>query len=195
MTRGRRVLSRGVRARLGAGLGCVAAAGLVLSACGGGGSSAPTTTGGRPPPTSHATTSSTTDPTAAAVIAAYRAGWAAFANALSDANPEDPRLAATMVDPQLQGVKANLLADQRQGIVGRGTFTLHPKIVSMSASTATVVDCVYSTSVLVYAKTGKPVPPITAPENDGVRSTLVLTGGTWKVHKQTVTDGKCAPGS
>ena len=195
VTRGRRVLSRDVRARLGTALGCVAAAGLVLSACGGGGSSAPSTTAGRRRPTSHATTSSTTDPTAAAVLAAYRAGWAAFANALSDANPEDPRLPATMVDPQLQSVRGNLLADQRQGIVGRGTFTLHPKIVSMSASTVTVVDCVYSTSVLVYAKTGKPVPPITAPENDGVRSALLLTGGTWKVYKQTVTDGKCAPGS
>lgn len=100
-----------------------------------------------------------------------------------------------MVDPQLQSVKANLLADQRQGIVGRGTFTLHPKIVALSASTATVVDCVYSTAVLVYRATGKPVPPVTPPENDGVRATLKLVGGAWKVSKQTVTDGSCAPGS
>ena len=40
-----------------------------------------------------------------------------------------------------------------------------------------------------------PVPPITPPENDGVQATLVLTGGTWKVSKQTVTEGRCAPGS
>ncbi len=100
-----------------------------------------------------------------------------------------------MVDPQLQGVKANLLADQRQGIVGRGTVTLHPKIASLSASTATVVDCAYSTSVLVYAKTGKPVPPVTPRENDGIRATLVLTGGSWKLARQTVTEGTCAPGS
>ena len=129
------------------------------------------------------------------MLAAYRAAWAAFEHAATDANPEDPELAATMVDPQLQGVKANLLADQRQGIVGRGTFTLHPKIVALSATEATVVDCAYSTAVLVYAATGKPVPPVTPPENDGVRSALVLTGGTWKVYKQTVTDGSCAPGS
>ena len=100
-----------------------------------------------------------------------------------------------MVDPQLQSVKANLLADQRQGIVGRGTFTLHPRIVALSATTATVADCAYSTAVLVYSSTGKAVPPITPPENDGVQATLVLTGGTWKVYKQTVTDGSCAPGS
>lgn len=129
------------------------------------------------------------------MLAAYRAGWAAFEQALATANPADPALAATMIDPQLQGVKANLLADQVHGMIGRGAFTLHPKIVSLSASTATVVDCAYSTSVLLYAKTGKPVPPITPPENDGIRAALVFTGGTWKLYKQTVTDGKCAPGS
>ena len=100
-----------------------------------------------------------------------------------------------MVNPQLESVKANLLADQRQGIVGRGTVTLHPKVVAISGSTATVVDCVYSTSELVYEATGKPVPPATAPENDGVRATLDLTGGAWKLAKQTVTEGSCAPGS
>jgi hypothetical protein len=39
------------------------------------------------------------------------------------------------------------------------------------------------------------VPPVTPPENDGVSATLVLSGSTWKVSKQTVTDGTCAPGS
>jgi hypothetical protein len=138
---------------------------------------------------------STADPATAAVVAAYRAGWAAFEHALADANPEDPELAATMVDPELQQVKANLLADQRQGMVGRGTTTLHPKITALLATSATVVDCAYSSAELVYRATGKPVPPVTPPENDGVTSTLVLSGGTWKVSKQIVTDGKCAPGS
>ena len=132
---------------------------------------------------------------ASAVLVAYRAGWAAFEHALANANPEDPELPATMVDPQLQQVKGNLLADQQQGMVGRGTTTLHPKVTALSATSATVVDCAYSTAELVYQATGKPVPPITPPENDGVTSTLVLSGGTWKVSKQIVTDGKCAPGS
>ena len=137
----------------------------------------------------------TTRGSVSAVLAAYRAEWAAFEQALADANPGDPRLAATMVDPQLQSVKANLLADQRQGMVGRGTFTLHPKVTAISATSATVVDCAYSTAELVDKATGKPVPPVTPPENDGVTSTLILTGGSWKVSKQTVTDGKCALGS
>ena len=149
------------------------------------------------PTSSTATTPATsgTSGETAAVLAAYRAGWKAFEQALATANPADPALAATMVDPQLQSVKANLLSDQVHGMVGRGTTTLHPKVVSISATTATVVDCAYSTAELVYARTGKPVPPVTPPENDGVRSTLVLVNGAWKVAKQTVTDGKCAPGS
>jgi hypothetical protein len=166
----------------------VATGSLLVSACGSTPGAASPTARNKP-----ATTTTTLDSTAAAVLAAYRAGWAAFEHALSDANPEDPALAATMIAPQLTGVRANLVADQQQGIVGRGTFTLHPKIASLAATTATVVDCAYSTSVLVYAKSGKPVPPITPPENDGVQATVVLTGGTWKVSKQTVTDGKCAP--
>jgi hypothetical protein len=137
----------------------------------------------------------TTKSSSAAVLSAYRASWTAFEQALADANPNAPTLAATMVDPQLQGVKANLLSDQIHGMIGQGTFTLHPRITSLTATTATVVDCAYSTAELVYKATGKPVPPITPPENDGVTSTVVLTGGVWKVYKQTVTDGSCAPGA
>ena len=181
------------RSRFVIGVLSLAAASLLLAACGGGPASSTATTVRAK--AAKSTPSSTTDPASTAVLAAYRAGWSAFEQALATANPADPALAATMVDPQLQGVKANLLADQRQGMVGRGTFTLHPKIVSISATTATVVDCTYSTAALVYVSTGKPVPPVTPPENDGVRATLVLAGGTWKIAKQTVTDGKCAPGS
>jgi hypothetical protein len=138
---------------------------------------------------------STTSRAGSAVLAAYRASWSAFELALAEANPNAPTLAATMVDPQLQSVKANLLSDQIHGMIGRGTFTLHPKITSLTPTTATVADCAYSTAELVYKATGKPVAPITPPESDGVTSTLVLTGGMWKVYKQTVTDGSCAPAS
>jgi len=169
---------------------------LALSACGSTPSGSPSTTGTKSTTTtSIPATSTTLAPTSVAVLNAYRAGWAAFEHALTTANPSDPELAATMVEPQLQGVKANLFADKRAGMVARGTFTLHPKITALSATTATVVDCAYSTAELIYATSGKPVPPVTPPENDGVRATLVLSGSTWKVYKQTVTEGTCAPGS
>jgi hypothetical protein len=129
------------------------------------------------------------------VLAGYRAASNAFVQALATANPDDPSLAATMVDPELVSVRANLVSDQQKGIIGRGAVTLHPKLVSFSSTMASVIDCIYSTSELVYQATGKPVPPVTPPENDGVTATLVLSGGTWKLSKQTVTEGKCAPDS
>ena len=192
------VSKSGVRRRLGPTgfLMIVAASSLLLAACGAGSGNASHPSSSVPRRTSATKVTSTSDGgTDAAVLAAYRASSAAFEQALATANPADPALAATMIDPQLQSVKANLLADQRQGIVGRGTVTLHPKVIAISGSTATVVDCVYSTSELVYEATGKPVPPVTPPENDGVRATLDLTGGAWKLAKQTVTEGSCAPGS
>lgn len=165
---------------------------MVVSACG---SSTPDAAPPKTTTTDSSATSTTISTQANAVLTAYRAASAAFEQALANANPEDPALTSTMVDPQLQSVKANLLADQRQGIVGRGAVTLHPKVASLSATTASVVDCVYSTTELVYQSTGKPVPPVTPPENDGVNATLVLTSGSWKVSKQIVTDGKCAQGT
>ena len=181
------------RNRLVIGVLSLAAAALLLAACGGGPASSTATTVRAK--AAKSTPSSTTDPASTAVLAAYRAASAAFEQALATANPEDPALAATMVDPQLQSVKANLLADQREGIVGRGSVSLHPKVVAITASTATVVDCAYSTTELVYARTGKPVPPVTPPENDGIRATLDLSNGSWRLAKQTVTEGSCAPGS
>jgi hypothetical protein len=156
-----------------------------------------TTTTTRKPslPAPESTTSTSASPVAAAVLVAYRAEWAAFDQALSTANAFDPSLPATMVDPALQLVQRNLVGDKADGIVGRGTVTVHPRVSQLTATSATVVDCAHSTSELVYASTGKPVPPVTPPENDGVTSTLVLTGGNWKVSEQTVTEGKCAPGS
>ena len=136
----------------------------------------------------------TTTPQEAAVLAAYRAAWTAFEHAGATANAFDPLLPETMIDPVLQQVRRNLIGDKAHGAVARGTFTLHPHILAMTASAATVLDCAYSTSVLVYANTGKQVPPVTGPEYDGIKATLALVGSVWKVSQQAVTEGHCAPG-
>jgi hypothetical protein len=164
-----------------------------LAACGGSGGSVSATHNST---TEHSpSTPPTSSASSAAVLMAYRSSWSAFEHAAAAANPEDPALAATMTGSQLTGVRANFLADQRQGIVGKGSFTLHPKVTELTSSSAHVVDCAYSTAELYYRATGKPVPPITPPENDGVDSTLVESGGVWKVSSQTVTDGKCSSAS
>ena len=173
----------------------IASLSILASACGGSRGAAPPITHVKPTATTSASATTTTDPATIAVLQAYRAASSAFVQALATANPNDPALMAAMVDPELVSIRANLVGDQQKGIVGRGGVTLHPKLVSISATTATVVDCVFSTSEFVYQATGKPVPPVTPPENDGVSATLVRAGGTWKLSKQKVTEGKCAPGS
>lgn len=129
-----------------------------------------------------------------AILTAYRAGWAAFEAAEASANPFDPQLAATMVNPLLHQVEGYLVADHEEGIVGRGPIALHPHVLSATAATATVLDCSYSASYLVYRRTGKQVPPVTGPEHVGVKATLVLEGSTWKVRSQQLTEGSCPVG-
>lgn len=163
---------------------------LLLSACGGTAGVADSKSSSSTAPTS--TSTSTGNAQTAAVLRAYRAEWSAYAHALTTANAYDSSLPATMTNPLLQRVRATLLGDHNAGVIGRGPYALHPKVASLTASTATIVDCAFSQAVLVYAKTGKQVPPVTGPENDGVRSTLVLIDGSWKVSQQSVTEGKCS---
>ena len=140
-------------------------------------------------------TSTTTDSQASAVIAAYRAGWAAFEQAQKRANPDASALAATMANPLLQLVRRNLVADQHDGIIVRGSITLHPKLRMLTADRAVVLDCAFDGTELVYRATGKPVPPITRPQKAGVHSVLVrLMPGVWKVADQSVTEGSCPRG-
>jgi len=108
---------RASRRRLAVSLGCFGLAGLLLTACGAGGSASPHTTI-RPRPTSSTSVSSTTtDPASTAVLSAYRASWRAFEGAAGDANPEDPALAATMVDPQHPALHKSNLSPELPGDV------------------------------------------------------------------------------
>jgi len=165
---------------------CVA---LICASCGGSDAA-----GNRSASNSSPTTTST-NPQSAAVVAAYRAEQAAFEGALQRADPNSPMLAQTMTGSQLTAVRRALVADQANGIVGRGTTRLNPKVVSIQGNQATVHDCLFSSIELVYSTTGKPVPPVTQPEHDGVQATLEqVSVGTWKVSDQNVTDGSCPAG-
>jgi hypothetical protein len=100
-----------------------------------------------------------------------------------------------MTGTELESVKRILVADQLNGIVGRGSVQVYPKLFSISEAEAVVHDCLYSASELVYQKTGKPVPPLTPPEHDGVTATLQqVAPGVWKVASVKLTEGSCPPG-
>lgn len=161
----------------------------ICAGCGGGSDASGTRSTSNP---SHSTT---TNPQESAVLAAYRAEQAAFEAALQHADPTFPTLAQTMTGNQLTSVRRALVADQTNGIVGRGTVRLNPKVVSIQGNQATVYDCLFSSIELVYSATGKPVPPVTQPEHDGVKATLVqVSTRSWKVSDQNVTEGSCPAG-
>lgn len=169
--------------------------GLFASAC----SSTPAAHNGSTTTTtttsSSTVTSTTADLQANAVLAGYRAEQAAFRQAFTKADPYSPLLAETMVNPQLQSVRRALLSESHDGMAGKGTAQLHPRLLSIGDGHAVVVDCLYSTEELIYASSGKPVPPITPPEHDAVRSTLTeVSPGHWKVARQTVTERLCPAG-
>lgn len=162
-----------------------AAVGLLAAGCG----------SSHPRSTASTSSSTMTDPVAAAVLAASRAEQQAFGMAFVTADPSLPALAVTMTDPQLQLVKRNLVAEHQNGYVGSGSVTLHPHLVALNGTQAVVEDCLYSSQELVYGSTGKPVPPVTPPQHDGVRSVLTeVEPGQWKVGQQTVTEGHCPAG-
>jgi len=161
------------------------------ASCGGSNSA----TGGGSTTTSDRPTTSATSPQTSAVLAAYRAEQAAFQGALQLADPTFPALAQTMTGNQLTSVRRALVSDQTNGIVGRGTSQLNPKVASIQGNQAVVHDCLFSSIELVYSATGKPVPPVTPPEHDGVKATLVqVSPDTWKVSDQNVTEGSCPSG-
>jgi hypothetical protein len=176
------------RSSLLASLGRVLAGGAGLAVLAAGcGSSHPRSTA--------STSTTTTDPAAAAVLAAYRAEQAAFTAAVDRADPTWPGLAETMTGAQLQSVKRSLVADQINGVVGRGSVQLHPKLASINGNQAVVLDCAFDSSELVYAKTGKPVPPVTPAGPVAIHSALLqVQPGVWKVAEQDTKDGPCPGG-
>lgn len=187
---------------------CAVVTGVLLVACGvQDASRPPRITAERPPTTtapspgssspavsSSTSTSTTISSTDTAILAAYGAEWSAFEQAETDANPLDPMLKATMVNPLLHQVESYLVTDNQEGIVGRGPITFDPHVAFATTTSATVLDCTYSKAYLYYKKSGKEVPPITGPEHIGVKAMLVLGGSAWKVKNQVLTEGSCPAG-
>ena len=134
----------------------------------------------------------TEDPAAQAVLAAYRAGWAAFITAAKQRDPSLPALSATMVDPLLQAVHGDLIQEQYQGSVLDGDIELNPRVATITDAMATVLDCTYDSTAYVYVSNRSPVPPVTAPHHSGIRATLKNVGGTWKVSDQAKDAQACS---
>jgi hypothetical protein len=165
-----------------------------LAACGGGPggtSSATTDTTG-----SARAATPTPDARVAAIVDGYSASTRAFVHAMQTANPVDAGLAETMTGAQLQTVIGNISSNHTRGIVGQGDITVRdPHVVTVDGTSAVVEDCRWDTLRLVYVATGQPVSsPRVSGQDEGVRATLTLVAGTWKVSSSDVMTGSCPAG-
>lgn len=155
-------------------------ASLCLAACGG----------------SEVSTSTTTSPSPATntIISAWFAAQRAFDAAAINSDAHSPRLAATMISPQLEHVRENLQTFASLGYGARGpTYFGKPKVRDQAANQAHVVSCVHGEEIEIDMKTGKPVPGVLGQSAyELVNSAMRRTASGWKLANQTVVVGGCS---
>jgi hypothetical protein len=126
----------------------------------------------------------------AAVLAAYRAYWDDVIAAGKTADWQSPQLDDHSTGQALQTVRDYYRGLRADGLVARGTVSLHARVLSLRAATATIQDCNDTSKFLRYdAKTGA-LRDTSDPVPDDIRITLELIQGAWMV-TQTAERGKC----
>jgi hypothetical protein len=167
---------------------CVALALVLIALAAGCTDRAGDQSGGASPSTGPTTTA---DPSSA-ILAAYRAHWADVIEAGKTADWRSPRLDDHATGEVLQTVRDNYRQRQAAGEVVKGTVRLHPSVISVIGSTATLRDCNDVTDFLRYdAKTGAPREQRKT-DIAGLQVTLQLVNGNWLVSKIAV-KGPCKP--
>lgn len=101
-----------------------------------------------------------------------------------------PQLDDHSTGQALQTVRDYYRGLRADGLVARGTVSLHARVLSLRAATATIQDCNDTSKFLRYdAKTGA-LRDTSDPVPDDIRITLELIQGAWLV-TQTAERGKC----
>ena len=130
----------------------------------------------------------------AAVIAGWRAAYAALTTASRTMDWQSPALPATHAQPELGIAVRNLWLEHSVGYIGVGHDTFEwTKVVSATATQATVDVCINGHDIVEFGSTHKPVPGILG-EVAVVEAvgTMVKTSSGWKLSEQKILD-KCQP--
>jgi hypothetical protein len=174
--------------RLLAGLAILLAAATVAGGCDTADRSIPTPSSTNP--AASRAPASTQPASQAAVLAAYRAYWNDVIAAGKTADWRSPRLADHATGQALQTVRDHYRQLRAEGLVDRGTVTLHPRVTALQDDIATIQDCTDTSKFLKYdAKTGA-LRDTAIPELDSIVITLKRIKGAWIV-TQTAGRGKC----
>ena len=127
------------------------------------------------------------------IITAWLASQRAFETAALTADPNEPSLAATTIDPQLSWTRALLDEMHASGQLARGRVEPgSPEVLAFQGTQAVVQSCDYDTEIAVWAASGRPVPGLPGQvDYELVTSTMELTGSGWKLSTQSVGTGQC----
>jgi hypothetical protein len=127
------------------------------------------------------------------VLSAWLAAEEAFHEAVLTADPDEPDLAATTLEPQL-GVRLAFLEGMRASDeIARGSTDYgSPNVMAMAGSQATVRSCVDDAEIVISLASSRPVAgELGQVDNNEVTSEMGLTPSGWKLITQHVVVGKC----
>lgn len=163
--------------------------GTVVVALAGCGPDSPTPAPTTAPATSAATSTPSASPTAVAGAAtpldAYRGMWKAYIEAIRIPDPSYPGLARYTQGDALAVFVRGLTSVQRDGLVGQGDVTLHPKVTTIrpdaSPPTADIEDCVDTSKSHLVKKDGSPYQDTPGGNRAATARVTQLPDGTWKV--------------
>jgi len=131
--------------------------------------------------------------TDAAVIAGWKAALNAVDSAARTANAKSPALEATHVQPQLGVVETNLEKEHAADEVATGADrVLSVNVTRLEGTQASIVACVNGDEIVIDAGTHQPAPGLLGQTGfEEIVATMLKTVGTWKVERQSVTEGRC----
>jgi len=174
-------------------LAAAAALSALTAACSSGGTAMPqvTASSARPSPAA-ASVSPTPSTPAQQALAAYTAMWADVQTLSATSNYTDPRLGAHLDSQAYMTVSENMSVNKANGIIGLGAPVLHAHVVTSTATTVTLADCMDDTHWLeYYAATHKLVDNVPGGHRY-TTATVTDENGTWKVTAlDTRQDGSC----
>ena len=122
---------------------------------------------------------------AGTALEAYRGMWRAYVEAIRIPDPGYPDLARYSQDDARAVFVRGLTSVQRDGLVGQGDVTLHPKVTTIrpdaSPPTADIEDCVDTSRSHLVRQDGSPYQDTPGGNRAATARVTRQPDGTWKV--------------
>ena len=127
------------------------------------------------------------------IVSAWFSAQQAFETAALTADPFEPDLAVTTMDPQLTSTRSLLARMRAAGQIARGGVRYgRPVVKLIGPDEAIVQSCAHDAEIVVSASTGAPAPGVPGQVDfELFDSTMELSDGEWRLVTQQVGVGQC----